>query len=1322
MAGSNSGGIAIERLNGIEDYNNWKFLLKMMLMHEDLHECILSEEGSKDDKKNQRALAKICLSVGTSALAHVRNATTPYQAWTNLQKAYEDKGLSRRLGLLRSLFAMKLSDSMQSYLSKITELAQQLDDIGAPLADEFIAVIMLSGLPSNYDPLIMALENCSNTLTSEIVKSKLLQEQIRRDDKCDNVELNALAVKKSFKCFRCKKAGHLKRDCPLNQNNRSQEKKNKNNWTPRENKSLLTALSVKMKNDSWYIDSGATNHMCNDKQMMFDFQCLKPLDVSVANGEKLATGGQGKVQVNMKGVLKTISNVYYIPKLSGNLLSVSELCRKGYVVKFNDKGCLILDGCNIIATGTYVNGVYQLDIDNVQASDVGSEVAMNSVCRKSEKGECSEAASASGEAISQELWHRRLGHLNLRSMKLMKNGLVTGMHFKDTSYSPCVSCIEGKQTKLPFPAKSNSRSNELLGLIHTDVCGPMQSTSINGLRYFVTFIDDYTRKTFVYFLKTKDEVFEKFKIFQVLVEKETGRKIKVIRSDNGGEYISACFQKYLQSCGIRHQTTIPHCSEQNGVAERANRTIMDKARCMLQNAGLEKQYWAEAANTAVYLKNHSPSKAVMGTTPEEKWTSKKVNVSHLRTFGCIAYAMVDNMRKLDARSKKYIFVGYCENSKGYRLIDPKYPKKCVKARHVTFLENVFLNKKLSDDEIKESAVVTLESSPVLKNYIGNDTQLNTDKSNSAVSPTSSYSIGDIPQSDDTNQRRQTMFQLDSTQESVDTDNSSDCTYIPGPTDIDSEESSTMTFEDSVDAEFAGLAEMSDEDLPMTMEEAMCSSEAPQWKEAVQDEYNSFITNECWTLVDLPKGQKPIKCKWVFSKKKGLNGELLKYKARLVAKGYTQKYGIDYHETFSPVVRYSSIRILLALAAQNAMLVEHLDVKTAFLNGNLEEDVYMEQPEGFIKENNNIRVYKLKKAIYGLKQSAKSWYEKINDVLTNKLKFKRLSSEPCVYIYNHDNETMIISLYVDDILLFSSKSSHEKEYIKKQLMSEFQMKDLGQAHHILGMRVARTDDGSYTLDQKNYIKKILCKFKMSDCKSANTPMEVGLKLQKEENTTCNLDYRSLIGYLMYLTVCSRPDIAHSVSYLSQFNNCYSEAHWKAAKRVLRYLKGTMDYCLVFSNKGDMEITAFVDADWGGDQLNRRSFTGYVFNLGNSIVSWESRKQRTVALSSTEAEYMAISDSCKEAMFLKTFVHECTGIMCKVKLFNDNQSAQKLCINSICHSRTKHIDIRHHFIRELINKNEISLSYVPTQEMLADVMTKSLPKDKHCKFVSLLFQCF
>lgn len=1307
--------LVMDKLKGIENYNSWKFMMKMVLIHEDLWDFVEKEPtDAEHTKKVQKALARIALSVQPAAFSHVRSAKTAHEAWTNLQKAYEDRGLCRRLALLRALFSTKLENqSMESYINRIVEISQQLSDIGSPLEDDFIAIIMLSGLTEDYDPLIMAIENSNIKLSSEVVQGKLLQENLRRDDKNESGSALA-AVRKQPKCFRCKKTGHFIKDCPQKTSGWKKNTNMSNMKKVDESKALLTALSANIEADSWYIDSGATSHMCCDRSVMCDFVKSKSLEVKVANGDKLYTEGTGTVRIKLaNGAIKTVSNVYYVPKLSGNLLSVSSMVKKGFKVVFSFSGCHVYDNGVEVVSATLDKGMYKLNIAETLSAtpstvtDTPQEARENLVVNAAvECGNYETETEPTPAEISEKVWHRRLGHLNRRSMKLLNQGMVSGISYNDSTFEPCVACIQGKQNRLPFPKKSYNRATEPLELVHTDLCGPMPCSSLSGSKYFLLFIDDFSRKTFVYFLKTKSEVFEKFKSFKVLVENQTGRKIKVLRSDNGGEYINSNFQMFLKDNGIRHQTTVPHSPQQNGVAERANRTIMEAARCMLQDANLAQEFWAEAVNTAVHIRNHCPTKAVMGCTPEEKWTNRKVSIKHFRIFGCVAYALNPNRKKLDSKCKSYIFVGYCDDTKGYRLIDPEFPTNCIKARNVTFLENKLLSKVSNDDSEK-----TVEQFSQVQNCTHDESRhVQTNLSEPPVQSESSVVNTDL--SDDTileNNQRYSVITINdsesSRESSPEASDPADETYVPDSSEEDDESlSSNMV---SVSYE---------EDTPQNVQEALGGKDAKHWKEAMTSEYESFIDNNCWTLTDRSESHKPVKCKWVFKIKRGLNGELLKYRARLVAKGCTQKYGIDYEETFSPVVRYSTIRTLLALAAEYNMEIEHLDVKTAFLNGDLTETVFMEQPEGFQIKGQEHKVYKLNKAIYGLKQASKAWYEKIDHVLCNKLNFVRSSSEPCVYIKSNNNSIIIIALYVDDIILFSTCNLQEKLSIKQKLMKEFQITDLGPAQQILGMKLCKDND-KITLDQSSYIQRVLQKYKMEDCKPSPTPMESGLKLPRGHQKDDNLDYRGLVGCLMYIAVCSRPDIAHAVSYLSQFNESFSEIHWKAAKRVLRYLKGTINNCLVFQ-KGGLDVTAYADADWANDDGDRRSYTGYVFTIGKSIVSWESRKQKTVALSSTEAEYISLTEACKEGLFIRKFLKDIIKESIVITIHNDNQSALKLCKNSLYHSRTKHIDVRHHFIRKYVSDKIVILKYLCTNDMLADILTKPLCKIKHNLFVNRL----
>lgn len=415
-------------------------------------------------------------------------------------------------------------------------------------------------------------------------------------------------------------------------------------------------------------------------------------------------------------------------------------------------------------------------------------------------------------------------------------------------------------------------------------------------------------------------------------------------------------------------------------------------------------------------------------------------------------------------------------------------------------------------------------------------------------------------------------------------------------------------------------EISDEQISLS--DAMSGSEKDQWQSAMQQELKSFQENDSWELVDRPSEGTIVKNKWVFKKKYNTEGEV-RYRARLVAKGFTQVEGIDFNETFSPVLKYSTFRLLLALSVQLNLKINHLDVPTAFLNGFLHETVYMEIPEYSNIVNCNSKVLRLKKAIYGLKQSARAWYSRVEECLL-KLKFRRSSYEPCLFIKSNNNVMIYIALFVDDFFVFYNCKNSYLE-LTNELVAKFRIKDLGVIKQCLGMHINVHRD-CITVDQEQFIDSILKKFNMSDCSGSDTPMEVNLKLQKGviSKVVQKYPYQQLIGSLMYLSVLTRPDISFSVSYLSQYNNCYNESHWKHLKRLLKYLKKTKSYGLIYRKTG-CNLYGYVDADWASCILDRRSYTGFCFIMAGSVISYEAKKQKTVALSSTEAEYMALSES-------------------------------------------------------------------------------------------------
>ncbi|KAG6457289.1 hypothetical protein O3G_MSEX010208 [Manduca sexta] len=830
-------------------------MMRMYLIHEDLWNCIHGEAGvpkDNDPRKQQRALAKICLMVQPSSFSHVRNASSGFEAWNNLKTAYEDRGLCRRLGLLRTMFGLKLEqfNDMEAYLLRITDLDQQLRDINAPLDDDFLSVLILSGLPLDYDPLIMALENSNIKLCSETVKSKLLQEKLRRD--LDKNEEGAMFTNRNVKrgnktsyknkCYICKKPNHYAKNCP-NKTNKSEKCEKALNGT------LLTALSTDVNSNAWYVDSGATCHMTNNKYLLQNYVVDTPRLVTVANKEKMYSEGHGEVHLLLEAQTQNtkLCDVVYVPGLSTNLISVGKMASKGLEVHFSAQKCNIYCGKIAVASATMVNGVYQLDVGCQQPTSkrelcaTSYSVTANGPDIQPSGRERPEIANLCKAKSSQQLWHRRLGHLNKRSMDLLQRGMASGINYTRSQYTPCVACIEGKQSRLPFPKQSYNRATEKLGLIHSDLCGPMSVSSFSGAKYLLTFIDDFTRMTFGYFIKSKDEVLSVFKVFKRLVENETNLKIKMLRTDNGREYVNKQFQSFLQEHGIKHQTTIPYSPQQNGVAERANRTIMEAGRCMLQEAGLDRRFWAEALNTAIYIKNKSPSKAVRGMTPEEKWSGNKVNLSNLKVFGCVAYALTPNekRKKLDAKSKQFVFVGYCNESKGYRLIDPENPSKCVKSRDVQFLEEK-MYKALKTNQ--ENFTIT-DCQMNLTNDNVND--INTTENNSTSSPTKIY-VANSSDSDSS------YF-----------DDTHDVTWNPDMTEVPESDSE---YEETASMVVAMTAAESPCVEPQAIDEALSGPDKEHWRNAIEEEYKSFEQNKAWTLTQLPANKKAVKYKWGFKKK------------------------------------------------------------------------------------------------------------------------------------------------------------------------------------------------------------------------------------------------------------------------------------------------------------------------------------------------------------------------------------------------------------------------------------------------------------------------
>lgn len=485
--------------------------------------------------------------------------------------------------------------------------------------------------------------------------------------------------------------------------------------------------------------------------------------------------------------------------------------------------------------------------------------------------------------------------------------------------------------------------------------------------------------------------------------------------------------------------------------------------------------------------------------------------------------------------------------------------------------------------------------------------------------------------------------------------------------------------------------------PTTYEHAIKTPEARYWQQAMEKEIGSLEDNGTWELVDLPPGRKAIKNRWVFVTKPDSGGETKDhvrgnnkdYRAHVVAKGFTQVAGIDYEEMFAPVARLDSLRLLLSLAATYDWEIHQIDIKSAYLNGLLDEEIYMEQPKGFEILGKENKVCRLRKAIYGLKQAGRQWHEHLQDSLRVFGFEKLISGDVSIFFkHNEGDQIIIILVYIDDMAIFGSRE--HVQATKEFIGSRYKYTDLGEIKHFLGLRISRNrSKRTLTIDQTEYIQRIITRFDMENCRPVYTPLDSNTVLaanpEKESDSSLTACYQQLIGSLMYAMLGTRPDICFTVNKLSQYGANPSHEHLLAAQHVLQYLSATRSQKLIYRTNDSTELIGYSDSDWAGDRDDRRSTTGYTFILSGGAVAWATQKQRTVALSSTEAEYMALTETSKHAQWTVSLLQQLSfDLDLPIDIFTDSEGAQAISANNVYHKRTKHIDIKYHYIREKITE--------------------------------------
>ena len=1245
-------------------------------------------------RKNQYSIVQCSILYGLESELQKRfEDSDPYDIVEDLKLIFETHAAIESYEASEKFFNCKMEEgsSVSEHVLKMSGHANKLQSLGIVIPNALGIYRVLQSLPPSYKNFVMNynMQNMNKELPELFAMLKSAEVEIKKEhqvlmvNKTTKFKKGKSKQKGHFKkggkkvttptkktkagpkpdteCFYCKGEGHWKRNCPkylADLKNGNIKKKGISDIH------VIDVYLTSTRSSAWVFDTGSVAHICNSKQVLQNKRKLAKNEVTmrVGNGSKVDVIAVGTLPLHLpSGLVLYLNNCYLVPALSMNIISGSCLLRDGYLFKSENNGCSIYMSNMFYAHAPLIDGLFLLNLDS-------GNTHINNI----------EAKRLKSSDNSTYMWHCRIGHIGVKRMKkLHSNGLLESLDFE--SLERCEACLMGKMTKTPFSGMME-RATDLLEIIHTDVCGPMSVASRGGYRYVLTFTDDLSRYGYIYFMKHKSETFEKFKEFQSEVENQRNKKIKFLRSDRGGEYLSYEFGEHLKKCGILSQLTPPGTPQRNGVSERRNRTLLDMVRSMMSLTDLPLSFWGYALETAAFTLNRAPSKSVE-TTPYELWFGKKPKLSFLKVWGCEAYVKKLQPDKLEPKAEKCVFIGYPKETIGYTFYHRSEGKIFV-AKNGSFLEKEFLSKEVTGRKVELDEVVE-----------------------PSLEIASSAAPEEVP-----------VVPAPIREEANDGDHETSVEVTTEPR----RSTRTRTTPDWYDPVMSVML-VDNTDDPETYEEAMMSPDSNKWQEAMKSEIGSMYENQVWTLVDLPDGRKAVENKWIFKKKTDADGNVTVYKARLVAKGFRQIQGVDYDETFSPVAKLKSVRIMLAIAAYYDYEIWQMDVKTAFLNGDIDEELYMMQPKGFVDPKDANKVCKLQRSIYGLKQASRSWNQRFDKVIKS-FGFIQTYGEACIYKKVSGSSVAFLILYVDDILLIGNDVDLLNS-VKEYLNNSFSMKDLGEAAYILGIKIYRDrSKRQISLSQSTYLDKVLKRFGMEDSKKGFLPMLPNTTLSKTQSPTSAEDrermsktpYASAIGSLMYAMLCTRPDIAYAVSLTSRYQSDPGVDHWTAVKNILKYLRRTKDMVLSYGGDEQLVVNGYTDASWNTDPDDSKSQSGYVFILNGAAVSWRSAKQSVVARSSTESEYMAASEASQEAIWMKEFITELGVVpsaLDPMSIYCDNMGAIANAQEPRSHKKLKHIKLRFHAIREHIQDGDIKICKVHTDLNVADPLTKPLPRAKH-----------
>ncbi|GJR87416.1 retrovirus-related pol polyprotein from transposon TNT 1-94 [Tanacetum coccineum] len=971
----------------------------------------------------------------------------------------------------------------------------------------------------------------------------------------------------------------------------------------------------------------------------------------------------------------TIKRDYCVEGLNHNLFSVGYFYDADLEVAFPKSTCYIRDlKGNDLLTGSRGTDLYSITLQDSPTP--------NPICLMSKV--------TSSQAW---LWHRRLSHLNFDTINLLsKNNVVNGHpKLKFIKDHLCSSCELGKSKRKSFHTKTTPSSKRRLQLLHMDLCGPMRVESINGKKYVLVIVDDYSRYTWTHFLRSKDETPEVLIDFLTLIQRGLHTQVRTVRTDKGTKFLNKTLHAYFVKEGIRHETSTARTPEQNGVVKRRNCTLVEAARTMLSIAkvpldGENLNKMKEKGDACIFVGYSTQLRAYRVFNKRTRVIVETIHVNfdelpqmasdHVSSDPvpqCSTTVLEQESLSSDPQSQENV---------------PQVAETVTTSNELELLYSMMFNELLngSTPVVPKSSTVHAANAPDKRQH-----QNITHSSTTTVAAEPPLNIHTTPQT--TNQAPtqvpivtapKNIIQAKTNTEYAQVDDNEFINIFSTPVQERGETSSRHVDSSNMHTFYQhhpyGQHWTKDHPLEQVIRNPSQSiitrrqleTDGEMCMFALTEELHQFDRLDVWELVDIPLCKNIINLKWLWKNKRDEENNVIRNKSRLVAKGYAQKEGIDFEESFAPVARLEAVRLFIAYAAHKSFTVYHMDIKTAFLYGPLKEEVYVNQPDRFVDPYHLDQVCRLKKALYGLKQAPRAWYDELSNFLVSR-GFSKGPIDPTLFITKHGEGILLVQIYVDDIIFGSTNPKLSKRF-EKLMHSKFDMSMMGELKFFLGIQIYQSPRGIF-INQAKYAQKILKKHVRSE----------------------------------YLTA-SRPDIVHATCYCARYQAKPTEKHLTAVKRIFRYLKDSINIGLWYPKDTSFKLTAFSDLDHAGCLGSRKSaYGGIQFLGGDKLVSWSSKKQDCTSMSSVEAEYVSLSACCTQVLWLRTQLTDYGFHFDKIPMYCDSKAVIAISCNPVQHSRTKHIDVRYHFIKEQVEKGIVKLFFVGTEYQLADLFTKALSED-------------